>query len=101
MVIGMLSSRKMAMVVPAGTEITRQGVSDAGKRGCVMVVKPVARAYILSGHMMSSCWSAVQGAIFSHELIDHWEHGHWMDLFFFIFFGVDLPGTRSSHAWSN
>lgn len=54
MVIGMVSSRKMAMVVPAGTEITRQGVSDAGKRGCVMVVKPVARAYILSGHMMSS-----------------------------------------------
>ena len=52
--IASMVHKKMAMVVPAGTEITRQGVSDAGKKGCVMVVKPVARAYILSGHMMSS-----------------------------------------------
>lgn len=45
----------MASVVPAGTEVTRQGVSDRiGKRGRVMVVKPIARAYILSGHMMSN-----------------------------------------------
>ncbi len=47
-------TQKMASVVPVGTEVTRQGVSDFGKKGCVMVVKPVARAYILSGHMMSS-----------------------------------------------
>ena len=32
-------------------EVTRQGQSDHGKGGVVMVVKPVARAYILSGHM--------------------------------------------------
>ncbi|CAJ1410728.1 unnamed protein product [Effrenium voratum] len=44
---------KMASVVPAGTEVTRQG-ADGGKRGRIMVVKPVAKAYILSGHMMSS-----------------------------------------------
>ncbi|CAK9036152.1 EF-hand domain-containing protein, partial [Durusdinium trenchii] len=45
----------MASVVPAGTEVTRQGVSDRiGKRGRVMVVKPIARAYILSEHMMSN-----------------------------------------------
>ncbi|CAK8991717.1 unnamed protein product [Durusdinium trenchii] len=50
-----LTQRKMASVVPAGTEVTRQGVSDRiGKRGRVMVVKPIARAYILSEHMMSN-----------------------------------------------
>ena len=52
---GSLANMKMASVVPVGTEVTRQGVSDkVSKRGRVMVVKPIARAYILSGHMMSN-----------------------------------------------
>ena len=43
---------KFASVLPAGTEITRQGATNDFKKGRIMVVKPVARAYILSGRMM-------------------------------------------------
>ena len=45
---------KFASVLPAGTEITRQGATNDFKKGRIMVVKPVARAYILSGRMMLS-----------------------------------------------
>ena len=45
---------KFASVLPAGTEVTRQGATNDFKKGRIMVVKPVARAYILSGRMMSS-----------------------------------------------
>mmetsp|Transcript_72395 Transcript_72395/g.169625 ORF Transcript_72395/g.169625 Transcript_72395/m.169625 type:complete len:763 (+) Transcript_72395:75-2363(+) len=45
---------KLASVLPAGTEITRQGATNDFKKGRIMVVKPVARAYILSGRMISN-----------------------------------------------
>ena len=38
-------------VIPANTHITRVG-GNTGKKGHVLVVKPVSKAYVLTGHLL-------------------------------------------------